>query len=165
MWNDGSEWQASAACVVSKVTAASQLCSTSGASTPGGASRVTVSGFNGVVHQYVRSASSQQSSSIYGEASVVLRSCARKQGLWKRGSGSRNAVVAMSAGAEAEIPSLNDLPLINYINQQGRIQPPVEVGTAASVFVVCDENKKIQVWPLMPCAYTFDNCMDSVLFQ
>jgi len=55
----------------------------------------------------------------------------------------------MSAGAgtdtATEIPSLIDLPLINYINQQGRIQPPVQLNTAASVFAICDQNKKIQV--------------------
>lgn len=59
----------------------------------------------------------------------------------------RNAVVAMAAGTdttEGTIPSLNELPLINFINQQGRIQPPVELNTAASVFAICDQNKKIQ---------------------
>jgi hypothetical protein len=49
------------------------------------------------------------------------------------------------AETATEIPSLNDSPLINFINQQGRIQPPVEANTAASVFAICDANKKIQV--------------------
>jgi hypothetical protein len=54
-------------------------------------------------------------------------------------------VVAMASDSESDIPSLNDLPLINYINQQGRIQPPVESTTAASVFAICDQNKKSPV--------------------
>jgi hypothetical protein len=112
----------------------SQLASTSSAS-----SRVTISAFR---HQRARSGCGQQSSSVYGEASLVLRTCAREQGLR---SASRSAVVAMSASTDTAIPTLNDLPLINYINQQGRIQPPVEPNTAASVFAICDSNKKIQV--------------------
>ncbi|KAG0631205.1 hypothetical protein M758_1G235300 [Ceratodon purpureus] len=131
---------ASAACVASKVTAVSQLASTSSASTPSGSSRVSVSAFG---QQLTRSSCGQQNSSIYGEASVVLRTCARKQGLRRR-NGSQNAVVTMSAGTDTAIPSLNELPLVNYINQQGRIQPPVEPSTAASVFAICDSNKKVQ---------------------
>ena len=42
------------------------------------------------------------------------------------------------------IPSLTDLPLIKYINNQGHIIPHIEGGTQASVFAVFDTNKKIQ---------------------
>ncbi|KAL3690234.1 hypothetical protein R1sor_016543 [Riccia sorocarpa] len=55
----------------------------------------------------------------------------------------RNAIVAVATEKET-VPSLNDLPLIQYINQQGRIQPPVEKTTKATVFAIYDENKKIQ---------------------
>eukprot|EP00475_Leptophrys_vorax_P022640 TRINITY_DN30857_c0_g1_i1.p1 TRINITY_DN30857_c0_g1~~TRINITY_DN30857_c0_g1_i1.p1 ORF type:complete len:420 (-),score=26.91 TRINITY_DN30857_c0_g1_i1:217-1476(-) len=51
-------------------------------------------------------------------------------------------VIAMSAGGK--LPALNDLPLVSYISQQGRIVPAVEPGTAASVFAVLDKNKKVQ---------------------
>lgn len=50
----------------------------------------------------------------------------------------------MSAGGSDKLPSLNDLPLLSYINQQGRIVPPIEADTAASVFAVLDKNKKVQ---------------------
>lgn len=53
------------------------------------------------------------------------------------------AVVAMSGGS-GSLPSLNDIPLVNYINAQGRVQPPVAPNTAATVFAVFDQNKKIQ---------------------
>lgn len=39
---------------------------------------------------------------------------------------------------------LNELPINSYINGQGRIVPPVEPGTAATVFAVLDKNKKVQ---------------------
>lgn len=55
------------------------------------------------------------------------------------------SVVAMSVAAEElTVPVLNDLPLLQYINQNGRIQPPVESDTKASVFAIFDKNKKIQ---------------------
>lgn len=138
-WSSVGSWlcQASAACVASKLTAVV----TSNAD----AARVTTPISNGVGLKLSRASCSQESSSIYGEASLVLRSCARRQGLSSRSRDSRNAVVGMSATTDTAIPSLNDLPLINYINQQGRIQPPVEASTAASVFAICDQNKKIQV--------------------
>jgi len=52
-------------------------------------------------------------------------------------------VVAMAAGA-GKLPSLNDLPINSYINQQGRIVPPVEPNTVATAFAVLDKNKKVQ---------------------
>lgn len=42
------------------------------------------------------------------------------------------------------IPSLTDLPLNGFINSHGRIMPPVEPNTQASVFAVLDKNKKVQ---------------------
>lgn len=42
------------------------------------------------------------------------------------------------------IPSLTDLPVNGFINSHGRINPPVEPDTAASVFAVLDKNKKVQ---------------------
>lgn len=132
--------QASAACVASKVTTLSQLASTSSSSAPstpkGSTTRVTLPRSN------------CRNSSFYGDAIsaesgfMPLRSSARKQGLSRV---SRNGIVATATDTATEIPSLGDLPLINYINQQGRIQPPVEASTTASVFAICDQNKKIQV--------------------
>ncbi|KAG6541799.1 hypothetical protein Mapa_016814 [Marchantia paleacea] len=55
----------------------------------------------------------------------------------------RSSVVAMAA-EEGATPCLNDIPLTQYINQQGRIQPLVEKSTKASVFAIFDQNKKIQ---------------------
>lgn len=54
-------------------------------------------------------------------------------------------VVAMAAseGGAAAMPSLNELPLLSYINQQGFVIPPVEPGTQATVFAVHDANKKV----------------------
>lgn len=57
----------------------------------------------------------------------------------------RTAVVTAASVETSSLPTLNDLPLVNYINQQGRIQPPLGPKTAASVFAVFDKNKKIQV--------------------
>ena len=62
---------------------------------------------------------------------------------WKGRSGRLSARVNASASS-AGLPSVNDLPLITYINNQGRIIPPIEAGTQASVFAVFDANKKIQ---------------------
>ncbi|CAI5952780.1 unnamed protein product [Closterium sp. NIES-65] len=61
-----------------------------------------------------------------------------------RNSRSATRAVVVAAGGSAKLPSLNELPLLSYINQQGRIVPPVEPGTTASVFAVLDKNKKVQ---------------------
>ncbi|KAL2610401.1 hypothetical protein R1flu_028974 [Riccia fluitans] len=79
------------------------------------------------------------SSQAYCEGHLVFSRSSSFRGCKQR----RSAVVAMAAATET-IPSLNDLPLIQYINQQGRIQPPVEKTTKATVFAIFDENKKIQ---------------------
>lgn len=47
------------------------------------------------------------------------------------------------AGSGGAVPSLNELPLLSYINQQGFVIPPVEPGTEATVFAVHDANKKV----------------------
>eukprot|EP00249_Psilotum_nudum_P010338 c22481_g1_i1 orf=78-1199(-) len=41
-------------------------------------------------------------------------------------------------------PSMDDLPLMNFLNVQGRIDPPCAPDTKASVFAVFDKNKKVQ---------------------
>lgn len=51
---------------------------------------------------------------------------------------------AAATSITISIPSLSDLPLNNFINSQGRIVPPVEPNTEASVFAVLDKNKKVQ---------------------
>jgi hypothetical protein len=96
---------------------------------------------NGLVHR-----KKLESSFLSASSRAFLRS-ARPS--WSSGlsSGSRKlcVVVATAATEIGTLPSLNDLPLINYISQTGRIQPPVEAKTAASIFAVYDKNKKIQV--------------------
>eukprot|EP00850_Spirogloea_muscicola_P003557 SM000014S00345 [mRNA] locus=s14:826697:828744:+ [translate_table: standard] len=71
----------------------------------------------------------------------------------RRGPDALQAAAAPAAGAGGSgggggggggTPALNDLPLVNYINQRGFVQPAVEPGTAATVFAVFDKNKKIQ---------------------
>lgn len=57
---------------------------------------------------------------------------------------SRAGFVVVAMAAAEKLPLLNDLPLLSYINQQGRIQPPIEPNTAATVFAVLDANKKVQ---------------------
>ncbi|CAI7810492.1 unnamed protein product [Closterium sp. NIES-54] len=61
-----------------------------------------------------------------------------------RNSRSASRAVVVAAGGSAKLPSMNELPLLSYINQQGRIVPPVDPGTTASVFAVLDKNKKVQ---------------------
>lgn len=50
----------------------------------------------------------------------------------------------IASTGNSSIPALNDLPLISYISGQGRITPPVEAKTQATVFAVFDSKKKIQ---------------------
>ena len=59
-------------------------------------------------------------------------------------SASANAVIVVAAAGNDGLPALNDLPMYSYINQQGRIVPPIEPGTQATVFAVLDKNKKVQ---------------------
>lgn len=96
---------------------------------------------NGLVHR-----TKLESSFLSASSRAFLR---RARPSWARrlSSGSRKlcVVVATAATEIGTFPSLNDLPLINYISQTGRIQPPVEAKTAASIFAVYDKNKKIQV--------------------
>ncbi|CAM6033236.1 unnamed protein product [Sphagnum compactum] len=95
---------------------------------------------NGLVHR-----TKLESSFLSASSRAFLRSAMPS---WSRrlSSGSRKlcVVVATAATEIGTLPSLNDLPLINYISQTGRIQPPVEAKTAASIFAVYDKNKKIQ---------------------
>ena len=62
----------------------------------------------------------------------------------KKCKSGKGSLVVSASVTLAELPSLNDIPLTTYINNQGRIIPPVEAGTQASVFAVFDANKKIQ---------------------
>jgi hypothetical protein len=95
---------------------------------------------NGLVHR-----TKLESSFLSASSRAFLRS-ARPSWARRLSSGSRKlcVVVATAATEIGTFPSLNDLPLINYISQTGRIQPPVEAKTAASIFAVYDKNKKIQ---------------------
>jgi hypothetical protein len=95
---------------------------------------------NGLVHR-----TKLESSFLSASSRAFLRS-ARPSWSRRLSSGSRKlcVVVATAATEIGTLPSLNDLPLINYISQTGRIQPPVEAKTAASIFAVYDKNKKIQ---------------------
>ncbi|CAM6088785.1 unnamed protein product [Calypogeia fissa] len=99
-------------------------------------SRASFQSFNGLRRGF--SISSSQ-----GDGQVIV--IARTRGLRQSPSALRHtSVVAMSvADEERTVPVLNDLPLLQYINQNGRIQPPVESDTKASVFAIFDKNKKI----------------------
>ena len=61
-----------------------------------------------------------------------------------------SSLVVMASGSDQAtattitIPALKDLPLNGFINSHGRIMPPIEPNTEASVFVVMDKNKKVQ---------------------
>ena len=61
-----------------------------------------------------------------------------------------SSLVVMVSGSDQAtattitIPALKDLPLNGFINSHGRIMPPIEPNTEASVFVVMDKNKKVQ---------------------
>eukprot|EP00250_Pteridium_aquilinum_P010810 c19642_g1_i1 orf=254-1516(+) len=54
------------------------------------------------------------------------------------------ASAASPPSTAISIPSLGDLPLNSFINTHGRIMPPIEPNTEASVFAVLDKNKKVQ---------------------
>eukprot|EP00897_Mesotaenium_endlicherianum_P007252 jgi/Mesen1/6555/ME000334S05900 len=88
--------------------------------------------------------SSNNGSSLGGQTSTSHRlgHVSARTSVSQKKSGA-SSVICMAAGGE-NLPSLNDLPLITYINQQGRIVPPIEPKTEASVFAVYDANKKIQ---------------------
>jgi hypothetical protein len=99
-------------------------------------SRATFQSFNGLRRGF--SLTSSQ-----GDGQIIV--IGRTRGVRQASAMRHTSVVAMSVAAEeGTIPSLNDLPLLQYINQNGRIQPPVENSTKASVFAIFDKNKKIQ---------------------
>lgn len=111
-----------------------------GATVDGGAasSRASFQAFNGLRRGF--SLSSSQ-----GEGQVIV--VGRTRGVRQQQASSlrHTSVVATSVAAEeGTVPVLNDLPLLQYINQNGRIQPPVDNSTKASVFGIFDKNKKIQ---------------------
>ena len=152
-WADGTlvQWQASAACVTGRVTAAGHLNTSGTVASSAAPSVVSIPVSNALGHhnQNLSVSSVNNGGGIFGEGVRSLRPYARR---WVSVTGSHGvgrlaAAVAMATGEEAEgkPPGLSDLPLLNYINQQGRIQPPVDSTTAASVFAVFDKNKKIQV--------------------
>lgn len=145
------QWQASAACFTGRVTAAGHFNATGTVASSAAPSIVSIPVSNalGHHHQNPSVSSANNGGGIFGEGVWSLRPYPRRWGsvTGPHGVGRLATAVAMATGEEAggKPPGLSDLPLLNYINQQGRIQPPVDSTTAASVFAVFDQNKKIQV--------------------
>eukprot|EP00271_Cylindrocystis_brebissonii_P016482 TRINITY_DN4012_c0_g1_i2.p1 TRINITY_DN4012_c0_g1~~TRINITY_DN4012_c0_g1_i2.p1 ORF type:complete len:471 (+),score=118.13 TRINITY_DN4012_c0_g1_i2:152-1414(+) len=79
-------------------------------------------------------ASSLSSSTTSAPVSAPHQRRARRVGV---------SVRAMS-GSSGPLPVLVELPLITFISNQGRINPPVEPNTQATVFAIFDQNKKLQ---------------------
>ncbi|EFJ29207.1 hypothetical protein SELMODRAFT_410819 [Selaginella moellendorffii] len=73
---------------------------------------------------------------------------APRRGLSRARSSCIAAVVALSASTTAAtteaVTPLKDLPLCPYVNKDGRIQPPVDPDTAATIFAVIDNNNRVQ---------------------
>ncbi|KAI5076281.1 hypothetical protein GOP47_0008346, partial [Adiantum capillus-veneris] len=104
-------------------------------------------------HSYTQksSASVKIPSSFNGLRKSGLWVCRKESTATLNNSTQKTFLLALVASAAAPpttstvtIPSLNELPINGFINSHGRIKPPVEPNTAASVFAVLDKNKKVQ---------------------
>ncbi|KAJ7522013.1 hypothetical protein O6H91_19G078700 [Diphasiastrum complanatum] len=73
-------------------------------------------------------------------SSIAVLTSSRKP----RGTGQFHTATVACALASETTPSLKDLPVFPYIDSDGRIRPPVEPGTEATVFAVYDNNMKVQ---------------------
>ncbi|MCO5594565.1 hypothetical protein L7F22_048597 [Adiantum nelumboides] len=97
------------------------------------------------------SASTKISPSFNGLRKCGLSVCRKESTATLNNSTQKPFLIAPVASAAAPastvtatIPSINDLPINGFVNSHGRINPPVEPNTVASVFAVLDKNKKVQ---------------------